>query len=207
MRRPGFGGCAGASSGVAQSARDEVAAAHGRALRQAVDPAHGVGPLFGGALEPSQEGIEVGDALRALHDPGDGTRCMRDGDLEDVTGETHAAHGGQEQLSLLVGTTNQHAPIRHAHAQREHVVPEATLAVLALAVHVGGDHAAQGHVLGAGGDGGEPRRGRKRRFISSSERPASACSTPVCSSKPRMRSASVVLSARGRSAAGSDASP
>ncbi|MCA9165269.1 MAG: hypothetical protein KDA62_19890, partial [Planctomycetales bacterium] len=51
------------------------------------------------------------------------------------------------------------------------------------------------------------RRGRNRRFISSRDRPASAWSRPVASSNPRMRSASVVFSARGASAGGSEASP
>ena len=64
--------------------------------------------------------------------------------------EPHAAHGGVKQLGVLGAIALEHAAVAHAQLERAHVASERAGHVVVFAMDVRGDHAAQGHVSGAG---------------------------------------------------------
>ena len=69
---------------------------------------------------------------------------------EHGSGQPHPADGGPEQLlGLAVGSQGAHLAVGHQQVEDCDVVAEAALGVVVLAVHVGGDRAADGHLPGA----------------------------------------------------------
>ena len=96
------GTCAGASPGSAQRPLMQDAAAHPAAARQAVDPAHRrAASARAAVLERLDEAVDVVDALALLPDPGRRDAQQHALDLEHVSGETHAAERGAEQIGLV----------------------------------------------------------------------------------------------------------
>src|SRR5690606_26923994 len=69
--------------------------------------------------------------------------------------EAHPAGRAPEQCGVRLGGDLDHAGGR-VQGEREHVVGEPAVDVVVLAVDVGGDGAADGHVPGTGRDGDEP---------------------------------------------------
>ena len=61
--------------------------------------------------------------------------------------ESHAAERGAEQLGFALFADLEHPAVGDAHAQGADMLAEAAHHVVVLAVHVGGDHAAESHEL------------------------------------------------------------
>ena len=69
---------------------------------------------------------------------------------EHGTGQAHPADGGPEQLGCLaVRRQGADLAVGHQQVEGDHVVAEAALGVVVLAVHVGGDRAADRDLPGA----------------------------------------------------------
>ncbi len=138
------GSVAGASSGLGPAPADEDAASEAPSAREAVDPGDGVRPAPARRAERGDERRRGRERARSsVTIQGDGIAAV-ELDLEDVAGEPHAAERGAEELRLaLVGPISSIAPVGDAQPQRAHVRAEAAGDVVVLAVHVGGDHAAE----------------------------------------------------------------
>ena len=88
------------------------------------------------------------------------------------------------------------------------MLAETAVNVVILAVDVGGNHAAEGDELRAGGDGHEPSLPQKDAIeLRTTITPASARNRPETGSKLSSRSASVVVTTGQSAPAGSDESP
>ena len=100
------------------------AATHRRTLREAVDPPHRHGPRGRRRFQGLHEGVDVGDALQLLVNPGRRHANETKAHVEDVTGQPHAADGGVEEIRMLASGAGDHAavcdsqPHRRRHAGR-----------------------------------------------------------------------------------------
>ena len=75
---------------------------------------------------------------------------QRDRGAQHGTGQTHAADGGPEQLcGLALRSQRADLAVGHQQIEGDHMVAEAALSVMVLAVHVGGDRPADRDLAGA----------------------------------------------------------
>ena len=101
----------------------------------------------------------VGGGYGLGHEEGGVDREQAEAGRQDDAGEAHAADGGAEQLGVVGAAAAAWHPVRGRQGERLEVGAEGTVALVILAVHVGGDHAADGDEPGAGHDRGEPATG------------------------------------------------
>src|ERR1019366_1764424 len=76
--------------------------------------------------------------------------------FEDVPEKAHAADRGVEQIGERRRPALDHAVVGEPHLERPHVLAEAAVPVMVLAVDVARHHAAEGHELRSRRDGREP---------------------------------------------------
>src|SRR5262247_2030361 len=117
----------------------EDAAAERGPLGEAVDPPYRVRPVFGSRAQTVEHGGEARNGLglddhpRAL----DGPETQRH--LGDEPGQAHAAHGGEEELTLAARATLHEPSVRDLHDESLHEAAEGSVAMMVLAVHVARD--------------------------------------------------------------------
>ena len=133
--------------------REDRAAERG-AAREAVDPRHRV-PVVGVVLEHARHhGVEVAAPLGVRAHERRLDRKEPQGEVGDHAGEAERAGGAPEQLGIGSGRDFDHL-LRRVQRERLDVVGEAAVDVVVLAVHVGGERAADGHEPRARRDGHE----------------------------------------------------
>ena len=153
-------------------------ATHGTSAGGAVDPGDGVAVPVVAFAHARHEVVEVRAAFLV---DGDQRRLDRDeveGRVEDHAGEAHAAGGGPEDLGGLGGRDRQHVAAAGEQRERVHVAAERAVDVVALAVDVRGDRAADGDVPRARGDRDEPAAGSSQRISESRLVPAPTVTIP-----------------------------
>ena len=132
-----------------------------RSAGQTVDPRDGVAVRVVATAEPGHGVVEVGRPLGVDGDVRGLDRDQAERRLGDDAGETHAAGCCPEELGVVVGPDLVHA-LRRAQRDALHVVCEAAVDVMVLAVDVGRQRPAHGDVAGPGRDGDEPAAGHKQ---------------------------------------------
>ncbi len=137
-------------------------AAQGGAAGQAVGPRHRVGVAVVRGRQVSHGLVDVRGAHRVHLEPGRRDLGQLDGGAQDDAGQPHPAGRGPEQRRIAIRRDPLHLTVRPQQVEPGHVAGEAAGRVMVLAVHVGGDRAADGHLPGARGDRHEPA-GRQSR--------------------------------------------
>ncbi len=127
-----------------------------RPFCQAIDPRHRVPVLRVGTRKRRQRLVQIGRA-DIIH-RGEPRRHPRQAKLgvHDAAGQAHPAQRGAEQVRVLLAGAGDNLPRGQEQPERPHEVPERTVPVMVLAMHVGGDGPADGDELRAGRGRQEP---------------------------------------------------
>jgi hypothetical protein len=111
------------------------------ATRQAVDPGNRVGHAVH-RLQSGERVVEIRSDDRLLPHPSRLDGVEPKGGLEDRSGEPHAADRGGEEARVLHLRAGDDTPVGQGQREPFDMVAEAAVAMMILAVHVRGDHAA-----------------------------------------------------------------
>ena len=133
-------------------AQKQDGAAEIGAARQTVDPRDRVCRVSG-RLERLHGGGEIGRSHAGLANPAALDPHEPERGAHNDAGEPHAADGLREQIGVLGPRAACEGAIRAHDVDPVDEGAEGAGLVVILAMHVGGDHAADGHMLGARRDG------------------------------------------------------
>src|SRR5688572_6520345 len=97
-------------------------------------------PRGGRVFQAPDHVVEVRDALRFLVDPGRWHGLHLEFDFQDVTSEAHASDRSPEEITLLIGCAIDDVPTSNAYTKRPNMITNASINMVVLAMHVGGDH-------------------------------------------------------------------
>src|SRR5262249_18321856 len=121
------------------SSAQEHATAECLALCEAVDPADGVRPVRGALAQAIEHRVESADRRRLQNVP----RALEGPEPKraphDQPRQAHPADGGEEQLSVLVGTADDQGAVGRTKPKLLHESSEGAVAMMVLAVDVGRD--------------------------------------------------------------------
>ena len=127
-----------------------------------VDPGHRVGGGGVGLAHRGHQRREVVVPVGVDADPSGLDRDRPERRRGEDPGQPHAADGRPEQLRVVVGADDLRRAVGGDQVGRDDVGAEGAGPMVALAVHVAGDRAADGDVPGPRGDREEPARGQQQ---------------------------------------------
>ena len=155
-RRLTAGGSRRRLVGFRPAAGHEDAASQAVSAGQAIDPAHGHGPVWAASFRPATMASRPSIRRLSPQIQGEGMRRMGNSTSRMWPVNPMPPTVARKSSRFVLGGTFQHPPVRHAELEAPDVLAKAAVDVMILAVDVGSDHAAQGDELRARRDGHEP---------------------------------------------------
>ena len=134
----------------------EDAAAQPLALSQTVDPGDRIPVVLILGRHQLHHCVQIRAAIGVLADTRGGDREHPKRRAGDHARQAHSPKRGLEQVGVLRGSDRDYVATCQHHLERQHVVPDGTVAVVVLSVDVVGDGAADSDVPRSGRHGKEP---------------------------------------------------